>query len=119
MFQVDVRLLTEQLTSTDRLPGVALLVAREIVESAVLDGSVAEEAAGNLMQAAGHLRIAEDGGDLLRSHPTLIGQLIHMAEARSLPDSQTLADVRSALRQLVQAVPAEGSTLITAEYVGF
>ncbi len=116
---MDVRLLTEQLSPADHLPGVALLVAREIVESAVLDGAVAEEAAGNLMRAAAHLRIAADGGDLLRSHPMLIGQLIHMAEARSLPDSQTLGDVRSALRQLVRAVPPEGSSLVTADYVGY
>jgi hypothetical protein len=119
VFEVDVRLLIEQLTPADHLPGVALLVAREIVESAVLDGAVDEEAAGNLMQAAMHLRVAANGRDFLRSYPTLIGQLIHMAEGRSLPDSKTLADVRSALRQLVQAVPPEGSALVTAEYVGF
>ena len=116
---MDVRLLTDQLGPAETLPGVAFLVAREVVESAVLDGEVAGDAAVDLMRAAEHLQLTAVGTALLSGHPTLVGQLIHLAETRSLPDAQTLSDVRSALGELVRTVPPEGSVPVTAEYLGF
>jgi hypothetical protein len=119
VFGVDVRLLTDQFGQAEPLPGVAFLVAREVVETAVLDGEIAGEAADDLMRAAEHLQSMAAGSALLRAHPTLVGQLIHVAETRSLPATQTLSEVRSALRELVRTVPPEGSVPVTAEYVGF
>ncbi|MGK3199922.1 hypothetical protein [Amycolatopsis sp. MEPSY49] len=116
---MDVRLLTDQLSSAHPLPGVAFVIAREVVESAVLDGAVDEGAAGDLLLAADHLQVTAAGTAVLSTHPALVGQLVHIAETRSLPDTRTLTEVRSALRELVQKVPREGSLSPSADYVGF
>jgi hypothetical protein len=116
---MDVRMLTDQLVSSSPLPGVALAVAREIVESAVLDGMVSEDAADDLTRAADHLQVAAAGNRTLSGHPALIGHLVHIAETRSLPEDRVLIEIRSALRELVRAVPREGSVSPTADYVGF
>ncbi|MEV6827640.1 hypothetical protein [Amycolatopsis sp. NPDC051102] len=116
---MDVRLLTDQLTSSSSLPGVAFVVAREVIESAVLDGMVDQDAADDLMRAADHLQVAAAGNAMLSGYPALIGHLVHIAETRSLPDDRILIEVRSALRELVRTVPREGSVSPTADYVGF
>ena len=116
---MDVRLLTDQLKSASPLPGVAFVVAREVVESAVLDGMVNEDAAADLLRAADHLQVAATGSTTLSRYPALVGHLVHIAETRSLPDDRTLIEVRSALRELVRTVPREGSVSPTADYIGF
>jgi hypothetical protein len=116
---MDVRLLTDQLHPAHPLPGVAFVVAREVVESAVLDGAVDDDAAGDLLRAADHLQVAAAGTAALSAHPALVGRLVHIAETRSLPDTRTLTEVRSALRELVREVPREGSVSPNADYVGF
>lgn len=116
---MDVGKLTTQLTPADRLPGVAFLVAREVVETSAISGQVSGDAARHLQRAVEHLRVALAGGGLEQVQPVLIGQLIHIAETRSLPDRRTLEHVRSALRDLVRANPSEGSVSVEAGYVGF
>ncbi|MEU5258625.1 hypothetical protein [Amycolatopsis sp. NPDC021455] len=116
---MDVRMLTDQLESSSPLPGVAFVVAREVVESAVLDGMVNEDAAEDLMRAAEHLQVAAAGNTMLSGYQTLVGHLVHIAETRSLPDDRTLIEVRSALREFVRTVPREGSVAPTTDYVGF
>ncbi|GAB3704548.1 hypothetical protein GCM10027598_04740 [Amycolatopsis oliviviridis] len=116
---MDVRELSAQLTPADRLPGVALLVARDVVEYAVADGVLIESAAEDLRRAVDHLALVSVGGAILQSHPALLGELLDIAQTRSLPPKADMSRIRDVLRQLVKAVPAEGSVPVSAGYAGF
>ena len=105
---MDVRQLTEQLTAEHELPGVALLVARDVVESSVIKGEVDEEAGDSLRLAVEHLESLHRGSDLLLDHPTLIDELSAIAMTRRFPQKDRLKVVRESLRVLVSTVPAAG-----------
>jgi hypothetical protein len=116
---MDIEQLAERLPPNGELPGVALLVARDVIESSVLAGGLDEEAANCLRAAGRHLRQAHGGCAGLAPYPRLAGQLLEIANAGQLPEAERLGVVRAALRDLVHAVPAEGSVSPDAEYAGF
>jgi hypothetical protein len=116
---MDIEQMAERLPPNGELPGVALLVARDVIESSVLAGALDAEAASCLRAAGQHLRQADRGCAGLVPYPQLAGQLLEIANAGQLPEAEQLGIVRTALRDLVHAIPAEGSVSPDAEYAGF
>jgi hypothetical protein len=114
---VDLAQLTPQLAQGVPLPGVALLIAYDAIESAVVLGRLPHGGAADLGHAADHLDLF--GKSVLRSHPTLVGELRRVATTNLLPESDRLAELRTTLADLVQEVPAEGSVPADADYLGF
>jgi hypothetical protein len=114
---MDIEQLAERLPSAGQLPGVALLVARDVIESAVIVGRLDEAPAACLRAAGDHLRRAQC--ESLKRYSLLADQLVRAAETGRLPEAEQLSSIRDALRDLVRAVPAEGSVSPDVEYAGF
>jgi hypothetical protein len=115
---MEIEPLTEQLLAGQPLPGLAFMVARDVVESAVIAGGLHSRAAANLRIAAEHLGRLDDSCTALRAHPSLVDELMDVAATRHLEPAR-LSSLRNALRDLVSAVPVEGSVSPDVEYVGF
>jgi hypothetical protein len=116
---MDIEQLAEQLPSTGELPGVALLVARDVIESAVIAGRLDAQAASCLRSAGHHLRQARGRNHELDQRSWIGDDLVQIAGLGKLPEEFRLKRVRDTLRDLVRAIPAEGSVSLDVEYAGF
>jgi hypothetical protein len=116
---MDIEQLAEHLPPAGELPGVALLIARDVIESAMIAGFLDRRAASSLRVAGNHLRRACEGNPDLDQRCRIGDDLLQIAELGQLPEGARLQRVRNTVRDLVRAIPAEGSVSLDVEYAGF
>lgn len=116
---MDVHDLAEQLRLGVPLPGLAVLIAYDVIESAAVAGEVGGPPLSALGRAADHLSEHRESHPELRARTGLVLELQRIARTGALPPTDRFEWLRSSVRDLVAAVPAEGSVPEDAAYVGF